>query len=125
MNEKIYTAKAPKPVGPYSQAIRANGFVFASGQIPINPQTGEILRGSIEEQTHQVLENLREVLEAAGSSLAKVVRATVYLSDLRNFEAMNATYATYFGDTRPARSTIQAAELPKGVDVEIDAIAVE
>jgi len=123
MKEKIYTASAPNPVGPYSQAIRAGGFIFASGQIPLNPATGEIVRGSIEDQTRQVLENLGQVLAAAGSSLEKVVRTTVFLSDLRNFEAMNGVYGRYFGETPPARSTVQAAALPKGVDVEIDVIA--
>jgi len=125
MKEKVYTAGAPNPVGPYSQAIRAGGFLFASGQIPLNPSTGQLVRGSIEEQTRQVLENLKQVLAAAGSSLEKVVRTTVFLSDLKNFEAMNAVYAEYFRETPPARSTVQAAALPKGVDIEIDLIALE
>jgi len=125
MKEKIQTASAPNPVGPYSQAIRAGGFIFASGQIPLNPATGQIIRGSIEEQTRQVLENLKQVLAAAGSSLEKVVKTTVFMSDLKNFEAMNGVYATYFGEAPPARSTVQAAALPKGVDVEIDVIALE
>ncbi len=125
MKERIYTASAPSPVGPYSQAIRAGGFLFASGQIPLNPSTGQLVRGSIEEQTRQVLDNLKQVLAAGGSSLEKVVKTTVFLSDLKNFEAMNATYAKYFGETPPARSTVQAAALPKGVDVEIDVIALE
>jgi 2-iminobutanoate/2-iminopropanoate deaminase len=125
MKETIHTVGAPKPVGPYSQAIRAGGFLFASGQIPLNPSTGELVRGSIEEQTRQVLENLKQVLAAGGSSLEKVVKTTVFLSDLRDFEEMNAVYAQYFGDLPPARSTVQAAALPKGVDVEIDLIALE
>lgn len=125
MKEKIHTAGAPNPVGPYSQAVRAGGFIFASGQIPLNPSTGELVRGPIEEQTRQVLENLKQVLTAGESSLEKVVKTTVYLSDLRNFEAMNAVYAKYFGETPPARSTVQAAALPRGVDVEIDVIALE
>ncbi len=125
MKEKIYTAGAPNPVGPYSQAIRAGGFIFAAGQIPLNPSTKELVRGSIEEQTRQVLENLSSVLSAAGSSMEKVVKTTVFLSDLKNFEAMNAVYATYFGDPAPARSTVQAAALPKGVAIEIDLIALE
>jgi len=125
MKEKIYTASAPNPVGPYSQAIRAGGFIFAAGQIPLNPSTKELVRGSVEEQTRQVLENLSNVLSAAGSSMDKVVKTTVFLSDLRDFEAMNAVYATFFGDPAPARSTVQAAALPKGVDVEIDVIALE
>ncbi len=125
MKEKIHTADAPDPVGPYSQAIRAGGFIFASGQIPLNPKTGQLIRGSIEEQTRQVIENLKEVLLAAGSSLEKVVKTTVFLKDLGAFEAMNGVYATYFRETPPARSTVQAAALPKGVDVEIDVIALE
>ncbi len=125
MKEKIRTANAPNPVGPYSQAIRAGGFIFASGQIPLNAKTGELLRGSIEDQTRQVLENLSQVLTAAGSSLEKVVKTTVFLKDLADFEAMNAVYATYFQENPPARSTVQAAALPKGVDVEIDLIALE
>lgn len=125
MKVKIYTASAPNPGGPYSQAVRAGGFIFAAGQIPINPATGELVGGSIEEQTRQVLENLKQVLSAAGSSLDKVVKTTVFLSDLGNFEAMNAVYARYFGETPPARSTVQAAALPKGVGVEIDLIATE
>ena len=125
MKEKIYTASAPNPVGPYSQAIRAGGFIFAAGQIPLNPSTKELVRGSVEEQTRQVLENLSNVLSAAGSSMDKVVKTTVFLSNLRDFEAMNAVYATFFGDPAPARSTVQAAALPKGVDVEIDVIALE
>ncbi|MFB3905939.1 MAG: RidA family protein [Acidobacteriota bacterium] len=124
MKKKISTPNAPNPVGPYSQAIRAGGFVFASGQIPLNPSTKELVRGPIEDQTRQVLENLKNVLTAAGSSLEKAVKTTVFLSDLNNFEAMNSVYATYFGETPPARSTVQAA-LPKGVDVEIDVIALE
>jgi 2-iminobutanoate/2-iminopropanoate deaminase len=123
MKEKIHTADAPNPVGPYSQAIRAGGFIFASGQIPLNPSTHEIIQGPIEEQTRQVLDNLRSVLTAAGSSMEKVVKTTVFLSDLKNFEAMNAVYATYFAGTPPARSTVQAAALPRGVNVEIDLIA--
>jgi len=123
MKEKIQTASAPNPVGPYSQAIRAGGFVFASGQIPLDPATGQLVRGSVEEQTRQVLENLKQVLAAAGSSLEKVVKTTVFMSDLKGFEAMNGVYANYFGETPPARSTVQAAALPRGVDVEIDVIA--
>jgi 2-iminobutanoate/2-iminopropanoate deaminase len=125
MKQSVYASNAPAPVGPYSQAIRAGGFVFASGQIPLTPSTGELLRGPIEEQTRQVLDNLKAVLETAGSSLDKVVKTTVFLRDLKNFEAMNRVYATYFGQTPPARSTVQAAALPKGVDIEIDLIALE
>jgi 2-iminobutanoate/2-iminopropanoate deaminase len=125
MKKAVYAPDAPKPAGPYSQAISAGGFVFLAGQVPINPATGEIVRGSIQEQTRQVLENLKTVLEAAGSSLQKVVKTTVFLSDLNDFDAMNEIYAGYFPDTPPARSTVQAAALPKAVDVEIDLIALE
>ena len=125
MKQSVYASNAPTPVGPYSQAIRAQGFIFLSGQIPIVPSTGELLKGPVEEQTRQVLDNLKAVLEAAGSSLEKVVKTTVFLSDVKDFEAMNRVYATYFGQTPPARSTVQAAGLPKGVDIEIDVIALE
>lgn len=123
MKEEIFPANAPRPVGPYSPAIRANGFIFVSGQIGINPATGEIVRDSIQGQVRQVLENLKTVLESAGSSLEQVVKTTVFLADLNDFESMNAIYAEYFGSGKPARSTIQAAGLPKNVDVEIDVIA--
>ena len=125
MKQSVYASNAPTPVGPYSQAIRAQGFIFLSGQIPIVPSTGELLKGPVEEQTRQVLDNLKAVLEAAGSSLEKVVKTTVFLSDVKDFEAMNRVYATYFGQTPPARSTVQAAALPKGADIEIDLIALE
>lgn len=125
MKEAVYAPNAPNPVGPYSQAIRAGGFIFASGQIAIDPASGQIRKESIESQTRQVLENLKAVLEAGGSSLEKVVKTTVFLSDLSYFEAMNGVYAGYFGKTPPARSTVQAAALPKGVDIEIDVIALE
>lgn len=121
---EVRTEAAPKPVGPYSQAIVHGGLVFASGQVPLDPSTGKLVEGEIEAQTEQVLENLAAVLEAAGSSLARVLRTTVYLTDLSLFARMNAVYAKHFtGDPKPARSTIQAAALPLGARIEIDVIA--
>ena len=126
MIERIDAEKGAPPLGPYSPAVRANGLLFLSGQIPMDPETGEIVRDSIEGQVRQTLENLKELLEAAGSSLDRVLKCGVYLSDLKHFETMNAIYATYFTSaTPPARSTVQVAALPKGVDVEIDVIALE
>jgi reactive intermediate/imine deaminase len=120
----VRTAAAPAPVGPYSQAVVAGGFVFASGQIPLDPATGKLVGGEIEAQTERVLDNLRAVLEAAGSSLDQVVRASVYVVDLAVFPRVNAVYARYFGsDPKPARSTVQVAALPLGAQVEIDVIA--
>jgi 2-iminobutanoate/2-iminopropanoate deaminase len=120
----VRTPAAPTPVGPYSQAIVAGGFVFASGQIPIDPATGKLVGGEIEAQTERVLENLRAVLEAAGSSLDRVVRAGVFMADLADFPRMNAVYARYFtAEPKPARSTVQVAALPLGVQVEIDVVA--
>ena len=123
VQETIVTDKAPAPIGPYSQAIRANGFIFTAGQIGVNPKTGELVTGGIEAETRQVMENFQAVLEAAGSSLAKVVRATVYLADLGDFQKMNEVYGRYVGESRPARSTVQAAKLPRTCRVEIDLIA--
>ena len=120
----VRTSAAPAPVGPYSQAVVAGGFVFASGQIPLDPATGKLVDGEIEAQTERVLDSLRAVLEAAGSSLGQVVRASVYLVDLALFPRVNAVYARYFGsDPKPARSTVQVAALPLGAQVEIDVIA--
>ena len=120
----VRSAAAPAPVGPYAQAVIAGGFVFASGQIPLDPATGRLVPGEIEAQTERVLENLRAVLEAAGTSLERVVRASVYLVDLAVFPRMNAVYARYFtGDPKPARSTVQVAALPLGAQVEIDVVA--
>jgi 2-iminobutanoate/2-iminopropanoate deaminase len=121
--EKVQTEQAPQAIGPYSQALKAGGFVFASGQIPLDPVGMELVEGDIRAQTERVVANLRAVLEAAGSSLDRVVRTTVYLADLADFAAMNEVYATAFGETRPARSTIQAARLPRDARIEIDAIA--
>jgi 2-iminobutanoate/2-iminopropanoate deaminase len=124
MIDPVFPENAPRPVGPYSPAIKANGFVFVSGQIPLDPKTGQILRGPIAGQVNLIFSNLQAVLEAAGSSLDKVVKTTVYLRDMSRFSEMNEAYAVYFqGKVAPARSTIQAAELPAQVDVEIDAIA--
>ena len=123
MAEKIFTRKAPKPIGPYSQAIRGNGYIFVSGQIPVEPQSEVVIQGDIEAQTRQALKNLSAVLEAAGSGLGRVVMTTVYLTDLRDFPKFNAVYAEYFGETKPARATVQVARLPKEALVEIAAIA--
>ena len=119
----VHTDNAPEAIGPYSQAISARGLLFASGQIPLVPSTGELLRGDIQEQTHQVLRNLAAVLEASGASLATVVKTTVFLADMGEFASMNEVYAEHFGEHRPARSTVQAGGLPRNVSVEIDAIA--
>jgi len=121
---EVRTDAAPAPVGPYSQAVVHGGVIYCSGQIPLDPATGEMIEGDIEAQTRQVFENLRAVLEAAGSSLDRVVRASVYLTDLSLFPRVNAVYAEHFRATpQPARSTIQAAALPLGARVEIDVIA--
>jgi 2-iminobutanoate/2-iminopropanoate deaminase len=121
----IHTAKAPAPVGPYQQAVRMGQFVFTAGQIPIDPHTGATITGSIESQTRQVIENLKAILEAAGSSLEQTVKTTIFLRDMNDFAKMNAVYADYFkADTAPARSTVQVARLPKDVAIEIEAIAV-
>ena len=121
--ESIQTDRAPQAIGPYSQAIKANGFIFASGQIPLDPATMRIVEGGIEEQTGRVLDNLKAVIEAAGSSLDRVVKTTVYLADMGEFAAMNEIYARYFGATKPARATVQVARLPRDVKVEIDVVA--
>jgi 2-iminobutanoate/2-iminopropanoate deaminase len=123
MRKPVQTDKAPKPIGPYSQAIVDNGFVFVSGQGCINPSTGQIERGDARSETKRVFENLKTILEAAGSSLAKVVKCNVYLRDINDFQAMNEVYATYFEPPYPARTTIQAGALPAGIAVEIECIA--
>jgi 2-iminobutanoate/2-iminopropanoate deaminase len=120
----IHTESAPKAIGPYSQAITAGGMAFCSGQIPIDPATGNLVEGGIEAQTHQAFRNLSAVLQAAGSDLARVVKTTVFLQSMGDFAAMNAVYATYFTQAPPARSTIEVAKLPKGALVEIEAIAI-
>jgi 2-iminobutanoate/2-iminopropanoate deaminase len=121
--EIIQTDRAPQAIGPYSQAIKANGLIFASGQIPLDPATMQVVEGGIEEQTERVLDNLKAVLEAAGSALDRVVKTTVYLADMNEFAAMNEVYATYFGATKPARATVQVARLPRDARVEIDVVA--
>jgi 2-iminobutanoate/2-iminopropanoate deaminase len=123
MIESIRTDRAPEAIGPYSQAVKANGMVFASGQIPLDPETMRIVDGDIRAQTERVLANLKAVLEAAGTSPDRVVRTTVYLIDLNDFAAMNEVYAAFFAGHRPARSTVQAARLPRDARVEIDVIA--
>lgn len=121
--ESIQTDRAPQAIGPYSQALKANGFIFASGQIPLDPATAQIVEGGIREQTERALDNLKAVLEAAGSSLDRVVKTTVYLADMNEFAAMNEIYAKYFGAAKPARATVQVARLPRDVKVEIDLVA--
>ncbi|MFN2515174.1 MAG: RidA family protein [Pyrinomonadaceae bacterium] len=123
MKEIIHTDRAPQAIGPYSQAIKANGLVFASGQIPTDPQTGQFVPGGIEEQTEQVLKNLAAVLEAAGSSLNRVVKTTVFLAYMQEFGAMNEVYGRFFSEQPPARATVEAVSLPRGARVEIEAIA--
>ena len=119
----VATDTAPKAIGPYSQAISTGGLVFSAGQIAFDPTTMEIVRGGIREQTERVLANLRAVLQAAGSDLNRVVKTTVYLVDMADFVAMNEVYAQFFGDHKPARSTVAVSALPRGVRVEIDVIA--
>ncbi len=121
--KRVHTDLAPAAIGPYSQAIVVDGWVFCSGQIPIVPGTGELLTGGITEQTDQALTNLAQVLEEAGSSLQHVVKTTVFLSDMNDFAAMNEVYARHFGDHRPARAAVQAGALPKFCDVEIECVA--
>ncbi|MDX6693553.1 MAG: 2-iminobutanoate/2-iminopropanoate deaminase [Blastocatellia bacterium] len=123
MRQIIETDKAPRAIGPYSQAIVAGGFVFASGQIPLDPQTGEFVAGGVAEQTEQVMRNLRAVMEAAGTSLERVVKTTVFLADMNDFAAMNEVYGRYFSEQPPARATVEAARLPRDARVEIEAIA--
>jgi len=123
VKEIIQTEQAPKAIGPYSQAIRANGLIFASGQIPINPETGQFVSGGIVEQTEQAIKNLSQVLEAAGSDLSRVVKTTVFLADMNEFAAMNEVYGRFFNEAPPARATVEAARLPRDARVEIEAIA--
>lgn len=120
---KVATTAAPAAIGPYSQAVQAGGWVFCSGQIPLDPQSGAIVDGTIEVQARRVLDNLRAVLEAAGCSTDEVVRTTIFLADLGDFAAVNTIYAEYFNEPYPSRSTVGVAALPRGAKVEIDAIA--
>lgn len=124
MRDAVQTADAPAAIGPYSQAIKAGGMLFVSGQVPLDPSTGELVGGDISAQTHRVFANLGAILAAAGLSFDHVVKTTVYLKDMSEFTAMNEVYGTYFSAPAPARATIQAARLPKDVSVEIDLIAV-
>jgi 2-iminobutanoate/2-iminopropanoate deaminase len=124
MKDSIQTDQAPRAIGPYSQAIKAGGFLFASGQIPIDPETGQFVAGGIAEQTEQVLKNLSAVLQAAGSSLERVVKTTVFLADMDEFAPMNEIYGKFFAEQPPARATVEAARLPRDARVEIEAIAI-
>jgi 2-iminobutanoate/2-iminopropanoate deaminase len=123
LKDVIATDKGPKAIGPYSQAIRANGFIFISGQVAFDPASGQLVEGDVAKQTARVLENLKAITEAAGSSLDKAVKATVFLKDMNDFAAMNETYARYFGHNPPARSTVEVSRLPRDVRVEIDLVA--
>ena len=122
--EIIFTQKAPKAIGPYSQAVKAGGFLFVSGQIPINPETGDLMTSSIEEQANQVILNLKSICEAAGSGLEDIVKLTIYLTDLGNFAKVNEAMLEYFPEPYPARATVEISALPLGVNVEIDAIVI-
>jgi 2-iminobutanoate/2-iminopropanoate deaminase len=124
MRDVVLTDRGPKPIGPYSQAIKANGFVYASGQVALDPKTGEFLAGDIRRQTECVLENLRGILEAAGTKLSHAVKTTVFLKDMNDFAAMNEVYGRYFAAPAPARSTVEVARLPKDALVEIEVVAV-
>lgn len=124
MMETVSTENAPGAIGPYSQAVKTRNMVFCSGQIPIDPLTGNFVSDDVAEQTEQVLKNLSAVLEAAGSELGKVVKTTVFLADMNDFAAMNDVYARYFSENKPARATVQAARLPRDARVEIECIAV-
>jgi 2-iminobutanoate/2-iminopropanoate deaminase len=121
--EVVSTANAPKAIGPYEQAIKVGEFVYISGQIPLDPKTGSLVEGDIKIQTRRVMENLKAILQAAGSSLERVVKATVFLKSIGDFTAMNEVYAEYFGAAKPARSTVAVADLPRGALVEIDLTA--
>ena len=119
----VSTDNAPKAIGPYEQGIKVGDFVYVSGQIPLDPKTGNLVTGGITEQTHQVMKNLRAILEAGGSSLDRVIKATVFLKNIADFATMNSVYAEYLGHAKPARSTVAVADLPRGALVEIDFIA--
>jgi 2-iminobutanoate/2-iminopropanoate deaminase len=124
MKQVILTDRGPKPIGPYSQAVRTNGFLFVSGQVALDPKSAELVGADVRQQTERALDNLKAILEAAGVSLSHVVKTTVFLKDMNDFAAMNEIYARYFTAAPPARSTVQAARLPKDALVEIDVIAV-
>jgi 2-iminobutanoate/2-iminopropanoate deaminase len=121
--EPVVTNRGPQAIGPYSQGVKANGFVFLSGQIALDPETQQIVDGGVAQQTERVLENLKAIVEAAGSSLRHAVKTTVFLADMKDFAAMNEVYARYFKERPPARSTVEVARLPRDVRVEIDLIA--
>jgi len=121
--EKIFTAAAPAPIGPYNQAVRVGDYVFCSGQIPLDPATGEVVAGDVGAQTRQVMKNIEAVLEAASATFANVVKTTIFLVDMGDFAAVNAVYGEYFTDIAPARSTVAVAGLPRGVRVEIEVVA--
>lgn len=123
MREIIATDRGPKAIGPYSQAVKANGFLFVSGQIALDPATQQIVEGDIARQTERVMENLKGIVEAAGSSLGRVVKTTVFLADMNDFAAMNDVYGRYFATAAPARATVQVSRLPKDVRVEIEVVA--
>jgi 2-iminobutanoate/2-iminopropanoate deaminase len=123
MIEPVATDRGPKAIGPYSQAIKANGFVFLSGQIALDPKTQQVIEGDITRQTERVLENLKGIVEASGSTLSRAVKTTVFLADMNDFAAMNEVYSRYFTTHLPARSTVQAAGLPRNVRVEIELVA--
>lgn len=123
MKKIIYTDKAPKPVGPYSQAICVDGWLFISGQIPIDPSTGAVVKGDFKTQVERVLENLKAIVEAAGGSMSDVVKVTVFLRDIARFSEFNEVYSRYFSENPPARSTVEVRDLPRDVDIEIEAIA--
>ncbi|MFN0167527.1 MAG: RidA family protein [Bryobacteraceae bacterium] len=124
MKRTIHTDHAPKAIGPYSQAIAWNGLLFVSGQIPLDPATGQIVEGGVAEQTRRVLENLKAILEAGGSDLSKVLRTTVYLKDMAEFAVMNEVYAQFFTAEPPARATVEVSRLPRDARLEIDAVAI-
>jgi 2-iminobutanoate/2-iminopropanoate deaminase len=123
VRQAVSTSSAPEAIGPYSQAIRAGSLLFVSGQVPIDPATGQIIAGDIEAQTHRVFQNIRAILAAAGGSFDQVVRTTVFLADMNDFAAMNSVYGTYFASPAPARATVQVSRLPKDARIEIDVIA--
>ena len=120
--EIIFTDKAPKAIGPYSQAVKSNGFLFVSGQIPLNPETGDLMNASIEDQAEQVIQNLKNVCEAANTSLSDIVKLTIYITDMNDFSIVNEAMAKHFSEPYPARATVEVSALPLGVNVEMDAI---